>query len=446
MGAGSASQPTSRAPSARGYLPLASNVNDQLEAAGINPFGFRTSSRNSNPGRPPLGRRPGSGNFMMRPVSRQQSQPSSQTRGAPIPVFSPELEEEMHSQASYHFDPYQQSQHRGQFQPRYNYQPFQLDDQFHSQQYQSLYDDHFHSQHSQQQLQYVDQFRSQNSQSVPLPPAQFKGQMKHPPDVANFDMPCEVQGVQSTQLAPEAPITADIVPKRPPMKEYFANVKKRTAAALEAEADDAPTESDSSSSDPKPITTTPSNPPRSREPIQRPAREVQGPMAHPREPDVATPKPQPDGQDKPENQKGSSIVGDKHGGRVTRSRAKKGSDGQPDANHDHSNHNDKDSAPTSSLPAPISEGSPEQREQPSRSTRSVATATDPSGEHPPNKKLKEVSKKDFQELLKADDLVSVAMKKGITSHAVLEAALLGKIMAEDDDFSRYVELALNEVD
>ncbi|KAK7931489.1 hypothetical protein PG985_002201 [Apiospora marii] len=273
-------------------------------------------------------------------------------------------------------------------------------------------------------------------------------QMNKPLGVAKFDVPREVQGAESTQLAPEATNTADVVPKRLPMKEYFANARKRTAAALEAEADDASNESDSDSSvDPKPIKPASSAPPRSREPIQRPAREIQRPQARPKDSEVAAPKPQPDRQDKPESPEKQRIVGDEHGGMVTRSRAKKGPCGQPDASLDHSNQEGKADAPIASLPTSISDGSPEQRGQPGRSKRPVATVNDPSSEqHPPSEKLKEVSKKDFQELLKADDLVSVARKKGITSSAVLEAALLAKLMAEDDVFSGYVEMALDEMD
>ncbi|KAK8116004.1 hypothetical protein PG984_012506 [Apiospora sp. TS-2023a] len=270
--------------------------------------------------------------------------------------------------------------------------------------------------------------------------------MNKPPGVANFDVPREAQGAESTQLAPEAANTSDVVPKRPPMKEYFANARKRTAAALEAGADDAPTESDSSSSpDPKPTTTTASDPPRRREPIQRPAGDIQGLRARPRGSEVPTPKPQPDRQDKPENPEGQGFARDDRG-RFTRSRAKQGPDSQPDTSHVNSNHDGKASAPFSSLPTPTSDGNPGQPEQPARSRRSVATATDPISEQPPSEKLNEVSKKDFQELLKAKDLVSVARKKGITSPAVIEAALLARMMTEDDDFSGYVESVLNEMD
>ena len=383
---------------------------------------------------------------MMQPISRQQSQPNFQTGGAPIPVFSPELEE-MHSQAPYHFNPYQKSLHNGQFHPGYSYQPSELNGQFYSQQYHPLYNGQFHSQHSQQPLQFVDQFRSQNSQSVPLPPAQSMDQMNTAPGVSNFNMPREVQGAESTQLSPEIANSTDVVPKRPPMKEYFANARKRTANALAAEADDASTESDSSSSPvPKPTTTAPSDPPRSREPIQRPAREIKEPRTCRKYPEVATPKLQPDRQDKLENLEAQRIIGDEHSGMVTRSRAKKGPSGQPDVSVDQSNHEGKASAPISSLPVSISDGNPKQREQPGLSKGSVATATDSSSANPPSEELKEVSKKDFQELLKADDLMNVALKKGITNPVVLEAALLARLMAEDDDFSVYVESALNEVD
>ncbi|KAK8069782.1 hypothetical protein PG994_006398 [Apiospora phragmitis] len=444
IGSGSLSQPASQGTSAQGFLPPPAAVNNQLDAAGFTPFGFRNRSSSSNPGQPHPRSRPGSGNMFVRPGSRQGFPPNPQAHGAPIQVYDPDHEEDMHSQGPHHFNPYQQPQYYGQLRPQHSYQQSQPDGLFYSRHHQPPYDDQFHSQHSQQQPQYVDWFRSQNSQS--LPPAQFMGQMSHSPGVANFDVPREVHSADSTQQLPEAANASDFLPpRRPPVKDYIAEVRKRTASALEAV--DTPTERVRAGEfDTVPIATQDA-PTRSREPIQRPARELRKPKDDTRAPEIPVLDPQRARQDKPTVSGGQNIIGDEDGGRVTRSRAKKVIDGQTDVSFDRNNHDGKASdPPTASLPAPITEESPQQPRQTATSKRSVATTTDPSNEQPPSKKLKEISKKEFQKLLKADDLMSVALENGITSPAVLQAAMLGRLMAQNEKFSEYVDFVLDGMD
>ncbi|KAK8045346.1 hypothetical protein PG993_005370 [Apiospora rasikravindrae] len=329
--------------------------------------------------------------------------------------------------------------------PRRLYPQSQPDGQFFSQHYQAQFVDQFDTQYSQPEPHYVEWFRSQNSQS--LPADQIMGQISRSPGGVNFKEPRQVRSADPARQLPEVAIASAVIPpKRIPMKEYIAAVRKRTASSLEG--DDAQTEKVSGSnvdSDPETIQGAPT---RRREPIQRPASEMRRPKDSSRFPEIPVPTPQPAGQDKPKDSDKQNIAEDEHGAQmVTRSRAKRAIGGQPAVPHDRNNHDGAGSEHlVASLPAPIAEESPQQPAQATQSKRSVATATDSCYEEPPRKRLKEVSKKEFQKLLKADDLMSIALEKGTTSPVALQAALLGKMMEQDEKFSEYVDMVLAEID
>ncbi|KAK7942763.1 uncharacterized protein PG986_011876 [Apiospora aurea] len=445
MGIGSVSQPASSRPSAQGFVPTPAAVNEELEAAGFTPFGFRSSSRNSNPGQSYPGSRPGSGNPIRRPISRQRSIPNPQAHGAPIQVFAPDQDEGMQRQGLYRFEPYRQPEYYGPVHPRHLHSHSQPDGQFFSRHHQAQYDDQFDAQYSQPEPQYLDRYRSQNSQS--LPADQIIDQMNRLPDGVNFNEPREVHSADFARQLPLAEIVSPAIPpKRIPMKEYIASVRKGNTPSLEAE--DVPTDNVRGSNVDTDARTTHEAPTRKREPIQRPASETRRPKESSRVEQTLVPKPVPAGQDKPKGSDEQSIVEEKHEAQmVTRSRAKRAIGDQPHVSHDRNNHDSgTPERPMASLSAPATEKSPQQPPQVAQSKRSVATATDPCDEQPPRKKLKEVSKKEFQRLLEADDLMSIALEKGTTSPVALEAAILGKIMANDEKFAEYVDMVLTGVD
>ncbi|KAK8098014.1 uncharacterized protein PG998_013500 [Apiospora kogelbergensis] len=387
MDRSSASQPTSQVTSARGFIPPSGAVNGRPLGSGAGILGFPPPGRSiSNPGRPLSRSHNGSGNIVSRPFSAQQYSSYSQPRhDFRIQTLDPDQTMEMHSQ------PYQQFQGNDHFNFQYHSQPTQLGDWNLPQSRQSLH-------------------------------APVMDQMSHSTTAADIGLLRNVHGANSAQALP---------PQRPPMHEFFREARKQ-AAALEAEdgstANSSTVKDLGSSLDKDPLEQADVRT-QAQKPVQRPARSLYQPRDDTEASKSPAPHPQKTLQDKAEILETRSTVEDEHDGRVTRS----------------SRCNGKASTATSSLSAPNGEVATQQSQQLGQSKRSVATATDANLEQLPRKKLRVVTKKYFQQSLKADDLMSATLKNGLMNDVALPAVMLGGLMVHDEEFSKMVGSVLKNI-
>ncbi|KAK7975920.1 hypothetical protein PG989_014383 [Apiospora arundinis] len=263
--------------------------------------------------------------------------------------------------------------------------------------------DQFSSQGHSQPAQPGDWDRPQSRQTLRAP---AMDPVSHSPGAAGSGVPLQVHIANSAQALP---------PQRLPMQDFYSETRKRTADALKAE-DGLTVKILGSSFGTDPLVVDEDEGrAKNQDPTQRPARSMYRPRDGTKVPELPVPNPEHDLQDKPETPEVRAAVEDQYDGRGTIS-----------------DRNGKAPASTSSVPGPNAGMATQQQQRPMNS--------------PPSKRLKVAEKKQFQQSLKSDDLLSAALKNNTMSATAFSAAHLGKLMMQDEEFSKMVGSVLKKMD